>query len=131
MICAGTLETQAQSPEAILSAGNSLALDTVVNTAAETTVARRVSPWRTGGQVTFHVVVTKISGTVGGTMKLQGSMVGGNTATNWIDIGSATTPSDASASYGFNTSVRWYYYRIIWTGTGTMSASFRTYFLFY
>jgi hypothetical protein len=89
------------------------------------TTAFRVSNWHTG--VTAQVVVTKISGTVGGSLGLYGSMDG----TNWSLIGSASTPSDASANYSFNTTAAWYYYRISYTGTGTMSASFKAFLLPY
>jgi hypothetical protein len=95
-------------------------LDTVDNTEAHVTIPYRVDTWKNG--ITAQVVVKKISGTVGGTLALEGSMDG----TEWNLIGSATTPSDASANYSFNTTVRWYYYRVRYTGTGTMSASVRT-----
>jgi hypothetical protein len=97
------------------------ALDTVDNTEQHvtTTSEGRVGTWKTG--ITGQVNVLKISGTVAGTLALQGSMDG----TNWVTIGTATTPSDASANYGFNTIVRYYYYRFSWTGAGTMSASMK------
>jgi hypothetical protein len=101
------------------------ALDTVTNTGTKGTNAIKAPNWRTG--VTAQVVVTKISGTVGGTLSLQGSMDG----TNWSTIGSASTPSDASANYSFNSTAAWYYYRLYWAGTGTMSASFKSFILFY
>jgi TRAP-type mannitol/chloroaromatic compound transport system substrate-binding protein len=97
------------------------ALDTVDNTEQHvtTTLEGRVGTWKTG--ITGQCIVKKISGTVGGTLAFQGSMDG----TEWVTIGTATTPSDASANYGFNTVVRYYYYRISWTGAGTMSASMK------
>lgn len=101
------------------------ALDTVDNTETHITTPVRISNFHTG--VTAHVVVTKISGTVGGSLALQGSMDG----TNWSTIGSASTPSDASANYSFNTTVGWGYYRISYAGTGTMSASFKAFLLPY
>lgn len=101
------------------------ALDTVSNTATKTTTAYKVANFNKG--VSIGVVVTKISGTVGGSLVLQGSPDG----TNWFTIGNATTPSDASANYSFNTTVGWNYYRISWTGTGTMSASFKSFLTLY
>lgn len=97
------------------------ALDTVDNTEQHvtTTSEGRVATWKTG--VTAFVIAKKISGTVAGTLVLQGSMDG----TEWVTIGTGATVSDASANYGFNTTVRYYYYRISWTGTGTMSASMK------
>lgn len=102
-------------------------LDTVDNTEQHVTTPAdgKYVNWRNG--VTFQVIVTKISGTVGGTLALQGSMDG----TNWTTIGTATTPSDASANYGFNTTQKWYYHRISYTGTGTMSASMKVYKYYY
>jgi hypothetical protein len=102
-------------------------LDTVVNAATKVTTPAdgRTSNWNVG--LNAQVVVTKISGTVGGSIALQGSMDG----TNWSLIGSATTPSDATANYTFNTTVRWPYFRISYAGTGTMSASFKASFLWY
>lgn len=100
-------------------------LDTVVNAGAKVTTAFPIGAWKAG--VTVQVIVTKISGTVGGSLGLYGSMDG----TNFTLIGSAATPSDASANYSFNTTVCWKYYRVGYTGTGTMSASFKTYVLPY
>jgi hypothetical protein len=129
LLSAGTLIASAQltqiRPTALTTTSYGNALDTVTNTATKLTTPFRVSNWHTG--VTAHVVVTKISGTVGGSIALQGSMDG----TNWSTVGSASTPSDASANYSFNTTAAWYYYRISYAGTGTMSASFKAFILPY
>jgi hypothetical protein len=129
LLNAGALFASAQyvqvNPVLLTTTSYSNTLDTVVNTAAKVTTPFRVSNWHSG--VTAGVVVTKISGTVGGTLALQGSMDG----TNWFTIGSASTPSDASANYSFNTAVAWFYYRISYTGTGTMSASFKAHIMPY
>lgn len=102
-------------------------LDTVDNTEQHVTTPAdgKTTNWNIG--LTAEVVVKKISGTVAGTLVLQGSMDG----TEWVTIGSGASVTDASNNYTFNTTVKWYYYRISWTGTGTMSASFKSYFLWY
>jgi hypothetical protein len=100
-------------------------LDTVVNTASKVTTPLIIGAWKLG--VTAQVIVTKISGTVGGSIGLYGSMDG----TNFNLIGSASTPSDASANYSFNTTAAWKYYQVKYTGTGTMSASMKTYIMPY
>ena len=113
---------QAQTrPTLLTTTSYGLTLDTVTNTASKVTTAFRVPKFNNG--VTAQVIVTKISGTVGGSIGLYGSMDG----TNWSLIGSASTPSDASANYSFNTVVAWGYYQLKYTGTGTMSASVKSY----
>lgn len=100
-------------------------LDTVVNTAAISSQAINVSSWYYGKSVQVEVILTKISGTVGGTLGLYGSMNG----TNWVICETATTPSDASANYFISTTKRYAYYKVMHTGTGTMSASIKSYLL--
>jgi hypothetical protein len=97
--------------------------DTVVNTA---TVNKSVG---TGGRVTgaysaasVQIIITKISGTVAGTTKLQGSLNG----TNWEDIGSAFTHTDVASQaklFTITGGVPYTYLRTTSTGSGTMSAS--------
>lgn len=114
-------------PKALTTTSYGNTLDTVVNTAQKVTTPAdgRTINWASG--ITAQVVATKISGVVAGTLVLQGSMDG----TNWTTIGSAASVADASGTYSFNTTVKWYYYRISWTGTGTMSVSFKAFFLWY
>jgi hypothetical protein len=102
-------------------------IDTVDNTETHVTTPADglTRNWSTG--FTCKVIVKKISGTVGGTLALQGSMDG----TEWVTIGNAATPTDASNNYSFNTVIRWAYFRVNYTGAGTMSASMKTYFLWY
>lgn len=78
---------------------------------------------------TIWVSVTKISGTVAGTITLQGSIDG----TNWKALNTPNTATalatftatDASATYHWIISGSpMPYYRVSWTGAGTMSASF-------
>lgn len=113
------------APKALTTTSYGNLLDTVVNAATKVTTAYRVTTFKTG--ITGQVVVTKISGTVGGSITLQGSMDG----TNWSTIGSAATASDATANYSFNTTVGWYYYRLSYAGTGTMSASLKAFLYVY
>ena len=102
--------------------------DTVTN--AGTTYLESVLLTRSAATTTTVLVnVTKISGTVGGTITLQGSLDGTNfVAINQIDTTSALgtfTAADASARYHWIISGSpFLYYRVSWTGTGTMAASF-------
>src|ERR1044072_413693 len=95
--------------------------DTIVNTA---TVNKLVGfGGRTTGAysaVGVQITITKISGTVAGTTKLQGSLNG----TSWEDIGSAYTHTDATQSKLFTITggVPYTYLRTTSTGSGTMSA---------
>lgn len=78
---------------------------------------------------TIWIAVTKISGTVGGTITLQGSLDGTNyKAINTVDTQTAEatiTATDASNTYHYRLAGSPFpYYRVSWTGTGTMSASF-------
>jgi len=115
--------TAQQAPRLLTTTSYGNTLDTVVNTAAKVTTASKGVVSNFGKGVTAHVIVTKISGTVGGSIALQGSMDG----VTFLTIGSAATATDATNSYSFNTTVGWRYYRINYTGTGTMSASFKSY----
>jgi len=93
------------------------ALDTVTNAGTKYASVSVGSP---ASAFSIVVKVTKISGTVGGTISWQGS----NDGTNYATI-TTTTPSDASANYSYAiyTPAAYRYYRVSWTGTGTMSAS--------
>lgn len=100
--------------------------DTVTNTATNFLQSPSVP---SGAYVTVQVVVTKISGTVGGTISLQGSVDG----TNWKALNTAETQTalatitatDASNVYHWRLSSNPFSkYRVTWTGTGTMAASF-------
>lgn len=124
-LCTTVMVMQAQTfavkPVALTTTSYGIALDTVTNAGSKVTTPFRVANWHLG--VTAQVVVTKISGTVGGSIGLYGSIDG----TNWSLIGSASTPTDATANYSFNTTVSWYYYQLKYTGTGTMSASIKAF----
>lgn len=102
-----------------------LTTDTVVNTATQYMQVRNGGP---ASSATVEVIVTKISGTVGGTITLQGSMDGTNyKALNTPNTQTALatiTATDATNRYHWWLSGNPFpYYRVSWTGTGTMSAS--------
>ena len=108
--------------------GSQVASDTVTNTGTAylTTPVVSAAPATTS---TIWVAVTKISGTVGGTITLQGSLDGTNyKALNTPNTATALatfTAADASATYHWVISGSPFrYYRVSWTGTGTMAASF-------
>jgi hypothetical protein len=102
--------------------------DTVSNTGTGTVQCRVLRDVPTVN-TTIQVNVTKISGTVGGTISLQGSLDG----TNWKALNTAetqtalatVTATDATNVYHWRLNGSpFLYYRVSWTGTGTMSASF-------
>lgn len=100
--------------------------DTVTNTG---TGIVQFDPVSGGGNSTTIVVrVTKISGTVGGTITLQGSLDGTNfkalNTPNTVTALATITATDATNTYHWillGSPFR--HYRISWTGTGTMSAT--------
>jgi adenylyl- and sulfurtransferase ThiI len=106
-------QSQAQVYSSTLAAG-----DTVVDagTAAKTF---NISGDYKG--IVVNPIFTKISGTVAGTIKLQGSLDG----STYTDVASQTFTATNIATG----QTLWYvsaplarYYKITWTGTGTMSA---------
>jgi hypothetical protein len=106
----------------------SLISDTVTNTATIYLTSPQINPNK-GLSTTVQVNVTKISGTVGGTISLQGSLDGTNfKALNTAETQTAlatVTATDATNVYHWRLNGNpFLYYRVSWTGTGTMSASF-------
>lgn len=97
-----------------------IAGDTVVDAG---TVNKQFSSTAGYSAVGVQIVITKISGTVAGTTKLQGSLDG----SNWEDIGSAFTHTNvASQAKLFTVSGAPYVYiRTTSVGTGTMAAQVR------
>lgn len=127
-IVACSLGVQAQNVIYDLKSVYSLNSDTVTNTGTVTLTSARV-PVSNGANATVYIAVTKISGTVGGTISLLGSIDGTNfKALNTVDTQTALatiTATDASNTYHYRLSGNHFpYYRVSWTGTGTMSASF-------
>lgn len=100
--------------------------DTVTNTGSGALLSKRIAG---PGSVTIQVNVTKVSGTVGGTISLQGSLDGTNyKALNTEETQTALatiTATDASNVYHWRLSKSpFLYYRVNYAGTGTMVATF-------
>jgi hypothetical protein len=111
----------------------SLTLDTVTNAGTKTLTMPISLPYKT---ISIGVTVTKVSGTLGGTVTLQGSVNGvnyvtvptsfietPNTQTPYTTGGAATyTVPDYSAPTKIFTIIGspYVYYRVSYTGTGTM-----------
>lgn len=104
----------------LVSTTNSLKLDTVTDTGVRTLVAQVTGNKAT---VTIQVDVTKISGTLGGTI----IPVGSNDGLKWYAAGTGTFTATNVASQGVNFSppLGFAYYGVQWTGTGTMSGSIK------
>lgn len=78
--------------------------------------------------LTIQAVVTKVSGTVGGSAILQGSLDG----TNYKSIGADTLTlanQTTNNHIWYLSPSKHYYYRVVYTGTGTMNATPVTYIL--
>lgn len=104
--------------------------DTTDNTGTSY-VTLPVSQWY--NTIAIQSVVTKISGTVAGTVTLQGSLDGSNFSTvdsNYSNITSYSPTNQATNTKVFIvTGSPYRYYRLSYTGAGTMSASHRGYVL--
>lgn len=103
----------------LISTTNSTAIDTVTNTGARSQVLAIAGPQAV---VTIISTVTEISGTTDGTVKLYGSIDGTNYAL--IDTNDFE-PADQTAaqSYAWNVVPSKYaYYKVTYTGAGTMAA---------
>lgn len=104
------------------------AIDTVTNTGTKTLTLRVNSWYRT---VVIQPVLTKISGTVGGTVTLQGS----NDGTNYVTVSSSYSDAQTLSASNVATQTKLFkitgspyaYYRLSYTGTGTMSCKIRGY----
>lgn len=123
-----SLTVSAQVADFYQPLGTNLTVDTVTNTGTSYVTTRALKADFTA-HTTVQVNVTKISGTVGGTISLQGSLDGVNfKALNTLDTQTALatiTATDATNSYHWRvTGGSFLYYRVSWTGTGTMAASF-------
>jgi hypothetical protein len=125
VIAATFMESKAQVID--LKSPYNLTSDTVTNTGTVFLTTRTFDTKISAS--TVQVVVTKISGTVGGTISLQGSLDGSNyKALNTAETQTALatiTATDANNVYHWRLSGNpFVYYRVSWTGTGTMAASF-------
>ena len=105
----------------------SLTSDTVSNTGTAFLTVRNAG---TKQETTVQVVCTEISGTTGGTISLLGSIDGTNFVALQAEESSTAIPTKTAldvASQTFIFRVKGNpctHYRVSWTGTGTMSASF-------
>ena len=110
-----TLTSFAQSPVQTMTNDNSA----IVNSGTVSSTKKLNAPART---VTVETVVTKVSGTVGGTVVLQGSLDG----TNWHAAGADTLTlanQTTNKKIWLLTENRYYHYRTLATGSGTMNAT--------
>lgn len=103
--------------------------DTVTDAGTASVTSSRIAGGGAGVTVTIQVNVTKISGTVAGTISLMGSLDGSNyKALNTAETQTALatiTAGNASAVYHWRLNGNpFLYYRVSWTGAGTMAASF-------
>lgn len=106
--------------------------DTVTNTATKTNYLKMSGAFK---KVTIQTLITKISGTVAGAVTVQGSLDGTNYNTvdsvlysNKKIYVSANTTGVQSTIFIVNDSP-YLYYRVTYTGVGTMSASIYSYIL--
>ncbi len=107
-----------------------LSADTTTNTATSY-ISLPVQNWY--NTVSIQSTVTKIGGTVAGTVTLQGSLDGTNYVTvnsSYADV-TSYSPTDITTSTKIFvvTGSPYRYYRLSYTGAGTMSASHRGYVL--
>lgn len=108
----------------MLSTTTGLALDTVTNTGARSQVLRLAGP---NTIITIISTVTEITGTTAGTVKLYGSLDGVNYAE--INSSNVFSPADilTAQSYAWHVNPSQYtYYKVTYTGTGTMAAKLAT-----
>lgn len=129
LLCLLSLGAQAQtSVLADLKSVYSLTSDTVVNTATVTLTSAAISG--PAQDVSVQIVCTEISGTTAGTITLLGSLDGTNfvaltDSTTVPAITTKTATDVASQSFLWNIKGSPYrYYRVSWTGSGTMSNRF-------
>jgi len=102
--------------------------DTIVNTATGY-VGLTVQNYY--DKVGIQTVITKISGTVAGTVTLQGS----NDGTNYVTVSSSYSDAQTHTATNVATSTKLFtitgspykYYRLSYTGSGTMSATIKGY----
>jgi hypothetical protein len=88
------------------------------------TVSKVISATAGYSAIGMKVKITKISGTLAGTAKFQGSVDN----SDWDDIGSAFTVTDVASQFKYFTATGgapYTYYRILVTGSGTMSEQVR------
>jgi len=120
-VCLLAMAFAGSAQTTMLSTTSGGSLDTVTNTGVRIMGVNTVGYKET---ITATVVITKISGTQGGTMV----PVGSDDGTNWHDISqitkdTVTVPNQASYIKGYSFQRGWKWYGVQWTGTGTMQGS--------
>jgi hypothetical protein len=111
------------------SLGSGITSDTVTNAGVGVLTTASRTPILKGSRVNAQITITKISGTVGGTITLQGSVDGVawkavQTLETQTGLSALTATDVASQTFHYKTVHYYPYYRWSWTGTGTMAASF-------
>lgn len=104
----------------LISTTNNKALDTVTNTASKSLVVAVSGPQSI---VTIVATVTKISGTVAGTVRLLGSIDGVNYTAADATTYTATDVAGGQSTSWIVTPSKYVNYKVTYTGTGTMVAS--------
>ncbi len=119
---ASVIQSSAQA--VLISASYGNAKDTVVNTGSKV-LYTKISGYKE--TITIIVSLTRISGTLGGTLKPVISSDG----VNWYDATGFTTSDSAytvtnvaSQGKAYQCKRGYQYYGVQWTGSGTMSGSF-------
>ena len=125
LLAVGTLTAyNSQAQVALVSPTYGNTIDTVTNTAAKVLYKKVVGNKAT---ITITVNITKISGTLGGTLIPIGSNDGVNfyDITGYTSADAALTVTDVvSQGKAYQCKLGYQYYGVRWTGTGTMSGSF-------
>jgi hypothetical protein len=123
-----SLTVSAQVKDFFQPLGTNLRIDTCTNTSTSFVTTRQMVDTESKS-TTVQVNVTKISGTVGGTISLLGSLDGVSYKAIVLNESQTALPTitaaDASTSYHWRlTGSPYVFYRVSWACTGTMSASF-------
>lgn len=100
-------------------------IDTVDNTES---IAQTKQITGTQACLSIQTTVTKISGTVGGTLTLSGSLDGVTYDVIGSDVFTATNVASQCNIWALGQS-NYVYYRVTYAGTGTMSAKMQTYYI--
>ena len=128
LVCFALCLTQNASAQTVVTMGGSAG--SVVNTATAYNTLEVKQGYAT---VAIQTVITKVSGTVAGTVTLQGSIDGTNyetVDTNYVSTYTVTyTPTNVATNSKVWLMNRnpYQYYRIKYVGTGTMSATMTSY----
>lgn len=106
--------------------------DTITNSGTKTNTLKVTSDY---GKISIQSVVTRLSGTAGGTITLQVS----NDGSNWVSIDTGAVVSKKYTYTVTNTTTQstmftiyrpaYLYYRVSYTGTGTMSCRMSSYLI--